>query len=66
MSDEVAVKVAQLDKEVAVIVVRIEGHERGIDELRENHQYMTRLIITTLISVLLGVALGVFGVVLAL
>lgn len=53
-----------LGTDVAVIVVRVDGHAEAIDELKEVTRYIQRLLISTMIAVLLGVAMGVFGIVL--
>lgn len=55
-----------LDKNHAMLVVRVDHHDERISELLDEARWVRRLVISTLISVLVGVALAAFGVILAL
>lgn len=58
--------IVKLEKADAVMVVRVDNHDSVLDELKEGQRYMTRLVISTLIMVVIGVAMATLGVVLAL
>lgn len=59
-------KLTELITKVAVLITRVDAQAIDIDELKEQFKWAVRLIITTLLTLLIGVALGVFGVLLAL
>lgn len=65
-TDDIVKLITELDKQSAIVVVRIDSQDERIEQLAEGHKWMTRLIISTLISVVIGVALAALGVVLAL
>lgn len=46
---------------LAVIATKVEAMLERIAKLEEGHQYMTRLAITTLITLLIAIALAAFN-----
>ena len=58
--------ISDLERDHAVVVVRVDNHDAVLEKLESGQTYMTRLIISTLITVLVGVLLAAFGIVLAL
>ena len=56
MSDDGSIETA-----LAVLATKVEAMMERISKLEEGHQYMTRLAITTLITLLVAIALAAFN-----
>lgn len=56
----------RLEKDVAVLTSRVDGIVDRLDDIFEESRWMRRLLISTLLSVLVGVALAAVSLLLAL
>lgn len=56
---------SDLSKDHAVLVVRVDGHDEDVAELKEQSKWLMRLVVTTLVTVLVGIIMALFGVAIA-